>query len=410
MSFGVIFALHCGTDAGSTFDDACSAMYGARCGAPCNDDVACGDGMHCRSGHCNAACGLGHVCPDGLHCSSEGRCGSGGGFGVGDSSSNFDGGPQADACGDLTLVLGKSVPTVVVLVDRSGSMSDSNFGDSGVSRWTMLKTVLLERNVIESLQSEVRFGLSMYSNPRPNGPCPNIQGVPYAIDNFSAIQSVLASAGTQPDTPTGAAVLAVSGITDAGTYVDGGLATADAGGGEKIILLVTDGDPDSCEDRYANDPPINAADQQKAKDIAVDAVQRAYLAGIKTYVLAIGNDVAGPHQQEMANAGLGYAPDAGAVAPFFRPSDETQLIAQLNNIIMGARSCSFSLNGEVQAGQEASGHVVLNGKTLTYNSPNGWRLLSSNQLEILGTACDEVQTSPSAELTVRFPCGSVDIR
>ncbi len=405
--FGVAFAVHCGSEEGSVFDE-CRTIYGDRCGAACSDNGQCSAGLFCSGGRCNAECGPTRSCGSGVACSANGRCEN---TGFGGGSTNPDGGGQGgqggqDGCADLNVELGKKTPTVLVLVDRSGSMTQA-FGTG--TRWTVLKKVLLDDGgTIQSLQSEVNFGLSMYSNPTKNA-CPELVGVSYGLNNYAAIDGVLRPAGTNPDTPTGESILGVAGITDAG-LVDGGLAALDAKGGEKLILLVTDGDPDTCENPNANDAPLNPVEVQKAKDVAVSAVQRAFAAGIKTYVLAIGNEVSEAHQQEMANAGLGLNPDAGAVAAFFRPADEAQLIAQINAVITGARPCKYTLNGTVQPGFESQGTVLLNGAVLPFGDPNGWRLSTPSEIELVGAACQTVKTSANASLSASFPCGAVIVR
>ncbi len=394
---GASVALHCGSSGESLFAE-CEPLYGERCGRACSSDVECGAGLHCSNGRCNAFCGPGRSCDRGLSCTPEGRCLAGGPF--------EDGGSDPNACADLALTLTKKIPTVLVLVDRSGSM-DSTFGTAPATRWTTLKSVLLDKGIIENLQSEVRFGMTTYANTDGPG-CPTLESVPFALDNYTAIDQVLRPAATQPHTPTGESIYAVAGVTDAGV-VTGGLAALDSQGGEKIILLVTDGDPDYCGNPLANDAPIDPVEQAKAKTIAVDSVKQAFLAGIKTYVLAIGDEVSAPHQQEMANAGLGLPANAPDAAPFYRPNDEAELIDQINTIIYGTRPCTFTLNGAVQAGSEAKGVVELNGTPLSYGDANGWRLTSPTELEIVGEACATAKNSPSASITARFPCGAVII-
>ena len=401
--FGVASAIHCGTEEGSLFNE-CRSIYGDSCGAECATDTQCAAGLFCSQGRCNAECGPGKVCTAGAACLARGRCGNTG-FGEGQTNPEGGGSGGGDGCADLNVELGKRTPTVLVLVDRSGSM-DAPFGTG--TRWTVLKKVLLDDGgAIQSLQSEVSFGLSMYSNPTKTS-CPELVGVPYGVNNFSAIDGVLRPATLNPDTPTGESILGVAGITDAG-FSPGGLAALDAGSGEKVILLVTDGDPDTCENPRANDAPLNPAEVQKAKDVSVNAVRRAFAAGIKTYVLAIGSEVSEAHQQEMANAGLGLNPDAGAVAPFFRPDNEAQLIAQINAVITGARPCKYTLNGVVQAGFESQGKVTLNGNALPFADANGWRLSSPSEVELQGTACKTVKTARTASITASFPCGAVVI-
>jgi hypothetical protein len=399
---GILFAIHCGSSNDSTFSDACSALYGDRCGKACADDTQCGGGLHCAAGRCNAECGPGRPCTGALACAANGRCLVGG---FGEGGNPIPGDDPDSGCADLSVNLAKTTPTILVLVDRSGSMS-ATFGTG--TRWTTLKNVLLDGGVIKNLEGEVNFGLTTYANPSGGG-CPDLEGVPIALNNYDEINALLGPATTDPDTPTGESILAVAGIGPTGELTPDGLAARDAGGGQKIILLVTDGDPDTCLNPGANDPTgaPDAAEQRKAQIVSVDAVRQAFARGIKTYVLAIGDEIQAFHQQEMANTGLGLSPDAGDAAPFFRPTDEAQLISQINSIIAGVRSCKYTLNRNVQPGFESRGTVRLNGNVLPFGDPNGWRLTAPNEIEIQGTACETIKTTASATLTATFPCGSI---
>lgn len=387
-------AIHCGSKASA--DGPCDNVYRGKCGIACSLDNDCPSGLYCSQGKCTAECAPGSAgCPAGSVCSARGRCELG-------SSTFVDGGGGGDStCVEVNLNLAKQLPTVVVLVDRSGSMKEL-FGSK--QRWDVLKDTLIgPGSILQSLQAEVKFGLTTYSWTSGEKPCPTLAAIAPALDNFAAINSALAPLGVQDNTPTGESVLRVAGLDDAGAPVAGGFAQVDVGG-PKIILLATDGDPDTCADPGSNgtDPP---------RQLTVWAVQRAFAAGIQTYVVAIGADVTEAHQQQVANAGLGFAPTAGKAAPYFRPADATQLANVIKGIVNGARTCTFALNGSVQPGEESKGTVTLDGKTLGYQDPNGWKLNDPRQLQLLGTACDLVKTSASATLSVRFPCGSViDIR
>ena len=399
------FVAHCGSTE-SLFGEGsgpCETVYKGRCGAPCASDDACPTGLHCAAGACTAECAASVACPAGLTCDARGRCTRAGAFTGSDGGGG--GGGQGDACVDFDLTLAKVEPTIAFLIDQSGSM-DVPFGDAGGTRWTVLKDALLsDAGVIYGLQSEVRFGLTMYGNAGGPG-CPDLTTVPIALANHAAISGTYGPADTIPNTPTGESILAVAGITDAGVVVQGGLAALDAGG-PKIILLATDGDPDTCQNPQANDPPLDPAEQQKAKDVTLAAVQRAFQAGIKTYVIAVGDEVSEVHQQEVANVGLGFAANAGDAAPYFRPSSQDELKANIRAIILSARECVYALNGSVQAGKEASGVVTLNGAPLAYGDPNGWKLRSPTELELTGAACVKVKTEANVTLSAKFPCGVV---
>jgi hypothetical protein len=103
------------------------------------------------------------------------------------------------------------IPTVILIIDQSSSMEES-FGSD--TRWNTLRDFLLESpdGLIADLQSQVRFGLAMYSaesggaNPEPIGECPMVTSVAPALDNFDAIEAVYAGAEPIEDTPTGDAI------------------------------------------------------------------------------------------------------------------------------------------------------------------------------------------------------------
>lgn len=98
--------------------------------------------------------------------------------------------------------------------------------------------------------------------------------------------------------------------------------------------------------------------------------------------------------------------DANAILP----TTPKQLVDALTSIVLGARTCTFALNGTVQVGSSSQGIVTLDGKTLPLaegTATDGWRLKDSSTLEFVGTACNELKTAPNPTLAARFPCGAV---
>jgi hypothetical protein len=403
-ALAVAFAMHCGTEDSSTFKDGpCATVFKDQCGAPCADDTQCAAGLYCADDKkCFAECAPNTTCADGKACSPNGRCGGGGPIFGGDSGSTTDddAGPGGDACADIDITLEKVIPTVLLLIDQSGSMTDNQFPPgSGVTRWQVLRSALIDPDggIVKQLENDVSFGVSLYS--WNSGACPQLTNVSWKTGNYTDIFNVYADAGTVNNTPTAESIMGVVGFDDAGVLRDGGFAAATTPG-PKIILLATDGDPDSCA-------APNSNGTQPPRRFTVWATQRTFDAGIPTYVVSVGTDIDQAHQQEVANAGLGFNPDAGDASAIYRPTDRAQLVAALNKIILGVRSCKFTLNGAVVPGTEGQGVVKLNGAPLGLNDPNGWKLNSSTELEVVGNACTTVQTSPNAQISVRFPCGTV---
>lgn len=399
-------AVQCGGEdgPGSVFSTACETVYKDQCGSPCANDDACKAGLFCGAdGKCTAECAPTVACPDAVTCSPRGRCGPDGVDGgpiLGGNDATLDG-TGGDACADIDVNFTKQKPTVVLLVDQSSSMDTDFPPGSGTSRWNVLRDALVDPDggIVKRLESDVSFGLTLYSYFVGDPTCPRTTNVSHTFGNYKAIFDTYADASPVDNTPTAESIMSVVGFDDAGVLNPNGLAAA-VTGGPKIVVLATDGDPDTCAC-----PTCNG--DQPPRDFVVWAAQRAFDAGVRTYVISVGAEIDEAHQQQVANVGLGFAANAGDASPLFRTNNRQQLVDALNQIILGARSCKFQLNGVVQTGTESQGTVVLNGTTLTFGDPNGWKLNGSTELELVGAACTTVKTTTEAQLSVRFPCGTV---
>jgi hypothetical protein len=261
--------------------------------------------------------------------------------------------------------------------------------------------------VVASLEHAVRFGFVAYTSGQ--GACPTLVDVPFALGNHAAIEAIYATLASKPpfkaDTPTGAAVAAGNAALE-----------AVAEPGPKVIVLATDGEPDNCAH----------PDPQCGQDESIAAVQAAWATGIATYVIGIGNEVGAKHLGDLANAGAGLAvaePDAAFVntclnsgiaqktaeytsgtpggAQAYQPADQAALEADLAAIIAGVRSCSFVLQAEVDPARAGECEVVLDQQPLAYEED--WRLNGPSDLEVVGDACDAIQ-SESQAIAIACPC------
>ncbi len=342
------------------------------CGQPCDAGKPCGSGTHCGvENTCTAQCVRGDArCGSGKTCDGSGHCGDAITLGLGGSSGV---GGSGSICADFDITLDKQIPTVLLLVDQSGSM-DQPFGNS--DRWRVLRGALMNQQtgIVNRLQAEVRFGLALYSSRNGAAPCPTITDVAPALNNFMAIDDAYPAPTSSiiEDTPTGESIDVASTILQ-------GIDEP----GQKIIVLATDGQPDTCDNP---DPETPAAEE-----VSIEAAQAAFAAGVFTFVISVGNDVSDQHLTEMANVGQGF--DRGDNQQrFYRANSQNDLAEAFDTIINGVRSCVFALNGSVKAGAEANGRVTLDGKALQLNDPNGWRLSSPTTIEFQGDACDAIKT------------------
>ena len=371
------------------------AAYGEACGQTCSADSECPSGLYCGDSGCTADClPDGNDCPGGGVCDSKGRCGDAqaGGGGAGASSGQFmptgGGGSGGDGagggCADITLTLAPTIPTVFLLIDQSGSMTES-FG--GGTRWDVLYSTLMDpaTGIVPALEGQVRFGLALYTG-QEGATCPSTTQVSIALNNYAAIDAVYGAAGPLGDTPTGDSIDAIVPVL-----------TAVMEEGPKVIVLATDGEPDTCEQ----------PNPQNGQAEAIAAAQAAFGQAITTYIIAVGNDVSIQHQQDMANAGTGKPIDGSqGNSPYYPAGNQQALVDAFNEIINGVRSCVLTLNGAVDPAKAGEGKVFVDGSLVPFNDPNGWKLNSPTEIELVGIACETIQTGEHT-VTATFPCGAV---
>lgn len=385
---GLAFAAaSCGSSSdGETFSGpgaACHTILAGKCGNACSSDGDCGDGLYCSlGGTCSADCGEGQPCPSGSTCDgARGICNADGSALDGDVPDA----PFSDACPNITVTFEKTVPTVLLLVDQSGSMTEK-FGSD--TRWNAARKALIDptTGVVKLLEKEVRFGLALFTskNGFSGGTCPMLTTVPIALGNYSAIASVYGKSDPIGDTPTGESIDAV-----VKTLSDPSIP------GPKYIVLATDGEPDTCA----------VPNPQNGQKEAVAAAQNAYAKGIKTFYISVGSEVSAGHAQDMANAGQGLAIGGTDKAKYWSAMDPASIKDAFDTIIYGVRSCTFKLNAKVT--DPTKGEVTLDGSKLTYGDANGWKLDADGvTVTLLGTSCDKIKSGDHS-ISAEFACTAV---
>ena len=325
---------------------------------------------------------------------------TGDGDGDGDTDDDgifrFDvaGGPDAGAgndddggCAAVEVDTQPVIPTVVLLVDQSGSM-DADF--SGQQRWDAVYETLMDPDdgVVKPLENRVRFGLALYTSEDgfDGGECPMLTEVDPAMANHANIDAVFAPEQPIEDTPTGESIAAVAAKL-ADMEFDGPTA----------IVLATDGEPDTC------DQP----DPQQGQDDSLAAAQAAHDLDVSTYIISVGNDVSDLHLQEMANAGVGLDPQGQVKAPFYKAFDADELLNAFDDIIGGLTPCTYEIEGIVDLEQACEGTVILDGEELECGVE--WQMSDASTLELLGGACQTIKDGEEHDLDASWPCGSVEI-
>lgn len=454
------------------------------CGASCSDSAPCKAGQYCSSsGTCEQECVPNFADPkcgkaptgETYLCGPDGRCTTtpepedpglefSGGSGNQGTGGGDAGGP---GCIDQEVEFRPEVPNVVLLIDQSRSMTDEgNFGslvDQEIAagtyvpwgcpenpedppdspeqqdadwRWNVVRNVLFQPDtgIVKQLEESVRFGMALYSSENGNVPsgggevreCPMLTEVPIIEDemNFGNYDEMLAAMQCSDlitDTPTRESLKAVAEKLYAAEL-----------DGPKIIVLATDGLPDSCdcpnferistipdacyddasqipgedleEEAYwvmRGDPPVlmppSAAEQY---DVVQEAKRIYEELGIVVHIVDVStpnNPTLRQHLTEVAEAG------GGEIFDGTRPSG---LVESFQTIVDGVRSCVIDLAGEILEGKESEGTVLIDGEEIAFlpdGEGDGWRLNTKSQIELVGEPCETIK-SGQHDIDIDFPC------
>jgi hypothetical protein len=345
---------------------------------------------------------------------------------VGTGGTGGSGNVGGGTCNPPPVTASRVIPNIMFLVDRSGSMN-ADFG--GDKRWDVAHDAIM--SVINQTQSVVRYGLAtyhwndgVYSLNEPTDPmCPilgpvgsdpvDFEPVGFGLNNFSTIDDYYTANWddlTDPnkkfnDTPTGDSIdKLISWIATNSPPAEG----------PNIIVLATDGEPDTCE--------IPDGNQAEGRREALLAAEAAHDAGFDLLMLSVGNAVGEVHLKEMANIGIGVEPpdlglplpngeprdDPAEGAPFWVGTDTASLTQAFVDIVGANISCDVKFDKAIANRQLAcdEGTITLDGAVL--DCPTQWDLKdgSNDTIVLLGTACDDWKTG-GATLTAEFACGTI---
>lgn len=371
----------------TTPQNACEMAYGSVCGSPCSGDAACGMGLHCADAKCTADCIDSSECGSG-RCTADGRCDQ---IMLDPMQTDPDAGvgtKERPHCIEGQVEFTAVMPQVWLLLDRSGSMTEL-FG--ATSRWTALGSVLLgdptnpsDRGVVGDFEQRVAFGAVFYTTGAATTGCVlDLESVALAANNYAHIRQRYNKLSPTGGTPTADAIAATVAVA----------ATSDLTGGPKILVLATDGVPGSCS------PRTGTATQEVENE-----VDKAFHKNVKTFAISIAAGTDAQHMQRVANLGVGLPADSTTPAALYSADSQQALKDAFGSILKDVpRSCVFSLNGDVDRDHADKGSVTLAGQKLGYGDENGWVLKQTDQVEIVGSACQRIQDGEE-DLDISFPC------
>jgi hypothetical protein len=402
--------------------------------------VVAGCGSDTEGGRGNVGGSAGSKTPTGGGTGSKSGGGPGDPFGNGNGTGPIASGGSTgsmlppgggnDECAQAKLHSMRTMPTILFVIDGSGSMC-APFG--GSTRWQALRTALVDptMGLIYRLQQSVSFGMllydgtidlllavtgagggmvdacsAMYLDMKAEGECPGLIEVAPAIGNAAMIDMQYPATELGGSTPTDKA------MNHAVDQLEAMISTnPDVMNNPLYIILATDGQPnDICVGGVGGDGTAQ-------KQGVIAAVDRAQQSGITTFVISTaGGDAAlEAHLNEVAKHGN----PADPMAHTYAPTNPEDLVNTLATLLGGAVGCTVALNGEVTLGQECRGSVLLNGQPLpcctqaggafTCNDTpvdpaDGWMLKDPRTIELTGVTCTNFLATVEVNLEASFPC------
>jgi hypothetical protein len=304
-----------------------------------------------------------------------------------------------NSCQSVTVTPTRSIPNVMFLVDQSLTMDADDFGPNNDNRWTAAHDAIT--SIISRMESIVRFGLTTYTsdNGNRNPPCPRLPTqVGFDLDNSGPIGSEFPASYPNQDgayTPTGDSINSLVGLIQA---------SPPPAEGPTIIVLATDGEPNSCV--YPN--PNDSHNPQYSRELAVSAAANAHTAEMDLFVLWVGELTSSSiraHLQEVADAGT---TGAGTV---YVGDDPTSLQGAFQQIISDSISCDVQMDERFDDKDKACAEGVVRldgGPPLACSDTNGWRVKPGvdDVIELVGGACDTFK-SGDVTFSAVFPCGAI---
>ena len=331
----------------------------------------------------------------------------------------------------LVLALGMNI---LLVIDKSGSMSLAFAGSSGPTRWQVLNDALAA--ALEPLKPLVNLGLLMHPDPRVGLDC-------------DAATCCAMSASVDPDVPIGPGSDAVPTITTALAIALPGGATPTAEAlqrahdyytraapeGDKYIILITDGAPncnpdlactadactrnldgiDTClipsEDEdvlnCCANPNTACVDEERTRS----AIQSLLADGISTVVVGIpGSEPYAEFLAGFAQAG-GHEPASGQAYYYAAAEDGTAGLVQVFTDIAAQVVSSCEIPLEQQPDDISKVNLAVDCVALARDDPDfGWHFDDNSAptaIILEAGACDRIRSAGVARIDVLFACRAI---
>ncbi len=343
-------------------------------------------------------CETGTFCSVGLECIPAGTC---------LADADCAGGKQCDPygicvtggeCGASEFDLTSVPPNLLLVLDRSCSMTQgrTNLEDVSATKWVPVIDAMVQ--VTTALNAEIRFGLEVFPDglseeseclQNPSGEIT----VPVGPDGGVQVAATLQAARTDTTHPIYPGEPCQTNTWAALVQASQQAALADPER-TSYVVLITDGEP-YCSDRSQR----SEADDGLINEVIADLAAR----GVPTFVVGFG-DVADVDPEALAR----YAVSGGTASsdkPYYDAADGAQLLTALQDIASAIVDCDFSL-GETPPTDDL--YVFFDDVTQIARDPThveGWDYdPATNSLAFFGQACQMLQSDQIVDIDVVYGC------
>jgi hypothetical protein len=268
-------------------------------------------------------------------------------------------------------------PRILLVVDRSGSMGEDATGFPD-SKWQTAVGTL--DTVTHQLESGVELGLSLYPAGADDDEVCTAGGleVDVRLNNADAIVDALRGTGPGGGTPTAPTLLVARGD----------LERLGAQGGQRAIVLATDGGPNCNASLDGRSCRCVAPRRQDCEDFSANclddvntiaAAAQVASAGFPVFVLGL------PGTENFTDV-LRSLAQAGGTNDFYNANSADALAQSLEDIAIRLGACRFDVPGSPRADQIT---VSVDGASIAQDASrrDGWDLIDSNTIELFGDAC-----------------------
>jgi hypothetical protein len=371
------------------------------------------------NGHAGSSAAGAKPSPDGGGSDDGGASGDGGGIHVGSGGSA---GVAGSSCGETALTATLRPVDVLVLLDRSLSMTNAISATDPTTRWEALRKAL--NGAMTSVSDRVAFGLKLFPDGDASNECGVLATAPEVAlglgsNTVAAIDLAIGQAVPNGGTPIASAVDWATAYFATGP---GSLAA-----GDRVVLLATDGAPNcnavgTCDastcvtnidhpeftDNLCADFPTKCLDGANAQ--AKIATLLGLPRPVRTVVVGIPGSDKPAYAAILDDLGrVGGLPNPDPTLDYFAVSADQGVVGLSETLLQITTklivSCKLELTSEPPDPRMLN--VYVDGNVVAKDATDGWRLDTSTNpptVVLLGTTCAKLESSGAQSISIKYGC------